>query len=146
MANNRMTFPFTQREIFEGLISLLQNGECVYTHTKKNGDKETVRPNPEKVIEFLTYKINQLDKPAGEHKLTPQQKKNEIVKAAILENMEPGKKYTITDMIANFDCFTSATTPQYVSALLTQMGDNKGRGTNEVKRTIEKGKAYFSLA
>ena len=46
-------------------------------------------------------------------------------------------------MLMKFDCFEAGTSPQRVSALLSQMGS---KGTGEVIRTEDKGKAYFSLA
>ena len=144
MATNRVTFPFTQREAFEALIALVNDGDMVYTHMAKNGDKETVHPVPDKIVEFLTHKIAQLDKQAdAPRKLTPQQEKNEITKQGILANMEIGKRYTISDMLTTFDCFEVGTSHNRVSALLSQMG---AKGTNEIVRTEEKGKAYFSLA
>jgi hypothetical protein len=76
-------------------------------------------------------------------KLTPAQEANEVIKRGILENMEVGVKYTIGDMLIGFDCFDEKTTPQKVSALLSQLG---AKGTGEIVRTEEKGKAYFSLA
>ena len=42
-----------------------------------------------------------------------------------------------------FDCFEPTTSPQRVSALLSQLG---AKGSGQVVRTEEKGKAYFSLA
>ena len=142
MATNRVTFPFTQREAFEALIALVNDGDMVYTHMAKNGDKETVHPVPDKIVEFLTHKITQLDKQAdAPRKLTPQQEKNEAVKAAILENMEAGERYSIPDMLGQFNCFEAGTRSQYVSSLLTQL-----KTANKIVRTEEKGKAYFSLA
>ena len=142
MATNRVTFPFTQREAFEALIALVNGGDMVYTHMAKNGDKETVHPVPDKIVEFLTHKITQLDKQAdAPRKLTPTQEKNEIVKTAILENMEAGERYSIPDMLEQFDCFDAGTHSQYVSSLLTQL-----KTANKIVRTEEKGKAYFSLA
>jgi hypothetical protein len=46
-------------------------------------------------------------------------------------------------MLVTFDCFPETMTPQRLSALLSQLGT---RGTNQIVRTEEKGKAYFSLA
>ena len=57
--------------------------------------------------------------------------------------MEVGKRYTISNMLMTFDCFEPTTSPQRVSALLSQMG---AKGSGEIVRTEEKGKAYFALA
>ena len=68
--------------------------------------------------------------------------KKEATKRAILANMKPGERYTIRDMLDQFDCFDDQTSPQRVSALLTELGE---RGTGEIRRVEEGGKAYFSL-
>lgn len=141
---NRVTFPFTQKQAYEALISLVQNGEAVYTNVAKNGDKSTVKPDKDKLIEWMEYRIEQAAKKSDSpKKLTERQKQNEQVKDGILSNMEVGERYTIGDMLMKFDCFEAGTSPQRVSALLSQMG---AKGTGEIVRTEEKGKAYFSLA
>ena len=78
-----------------------------------------------------------------ETQLAPQQQKNEETKQGILANMELGERYTIDDMLMTFDCFDLGTTPQRVSALLAQMG---AKGTGQIVRTEDQGKAYFSIA
>ena len=134
----------TNEQAFEALISLVQNGEAVYTSVAKNGDKSTVKPDKDKLVEWMEYRIEQVDKKSdAPKKLTLQQEKNEVTKRGILSNMELGERYTIGDMLMKFDCFEAGTSPQRVSALLSQMG---AKGTGEIVRTEDKGKAYFSLA
>ena len=141
---NRVTFPFTQKQAFEALIALIQTGEPKYEAVSKTGDKSVVKPNLDTLVDFLTHKIEQADKKSdAPRKLTPQQEKNEVVKEGILANMEVGKRYTISDMLMTFDCFEPTTSPQRVSALLSQLG---AKGSGQVVRTEEKGKAYFALA
>ena len=140
----RVTFPFTQKQAFSALISLIETGEAKYETISKTGDKSVVKPNLDTLVDFLTYKIGQTDKKSdAPRKLTPQQEKNEVVKEGILANMETGKRYTIGDMLMTFDCFEPTTSPQRVSALLSQLG---AKGSGQVVRTEDKGKAYFSLA
>ena len=79
----------------------------------------------------------------SEKQLTPEQQKNKEMMHGILANMEVGKRYTIGDMLMSFDCFEPTTSPMRVSALLSKLG---AKGTGEVIRTEERGKAYFSLA
>lgn len=79
----------------------------------------------------------------SEKQLTSQQQKDEDMMRAILANMEAGKRYTIGDMLTTFDCFDAETTPQYISKLLSRLG---AKGTGEIIRSEERGKAYFSLA
>ena len=140
----RVSFPFTQKQAMSALISLIENGELCYTDVAKNGDKSTVRPSPDKIVEWLAYKIEQNDKKSdAPRKLTPAQEANLKTMEGILANMEVGKRYTIGDMLMTFDCFEPTTSPQRVSALLSKLG---AKGTGQVVRTEEKGKAYFALA
>ena len=46
-------------------------------------------------------------------------------------------------MLITFDCFPETMTPNRLSALLSQLGPY---GTQQVERTEEKGKAYFTLS
>lgn len=141
---NRVTFPFTQKQAYAALISLIENGEAKYEAVAKNGDKSIVKPNLDTLVDFLAHKIEQADKKSdAPRKLTPQQEANVKTMEGILANMEVGKRYTIGDMLMTFDCFEPTTSPQRVSALLSKLG---AKGTGEIVRTEEKGKAYFSLA
>jgi len=96
------------------------------------------------MVEFFEKRLAQLEKRStAERKLTPHQQENEAIKQGIVANMENGVRYTIADMLVTFDCFPETMTAQRVSALLSQLGE---RGTKEIVRTEEKGKAYFALA
>lgn len=140
----RVTFPFTQKQAYEALTSLIQTGEAKYEAVSKSGEKSVVKPNLDTLVEFLAHKIEQADKKSdAPRKLTPAQEANLKTMDAMLANMEVGKRYTIGDMLMTFDCFEPTTSPQRVSALLSKLG---AKGTGQVVRTEEKGKAYFSLA
>lgn len=93
------------------------------------------------LIEFINHEIELLAKKAagGEKKMTATQKVNEGVKTTILESMEPGKLYSITDMIKQFDCCVDMSN-QRVNALVRQMMPEK------VERVEVKRRAYFVLA
>lgn len=93
------------------------------------------------LIEFINHEIELLAKKGacGEKKMTATQKVNEGVKTTILENMEPGKLYSITDMIKQFDCCADMSN-QRVNALVRQMMPEK------VERVEVKRRAYFALA
>ena len=93
------------------------------------------------LIEFINHEIELLAKKAagGEKKMTATQKVNEGVKTTILESMEPGKLYSITDMIKQFDCCMDMSN-QRVNALVRQMMPEK------VERIEVKRRAYFALA
>ena len=141
---NRVVFPFTQKQAYEALIAYIQTGEAKYEAVSKSGEKSVVKPNLDVLVEFLTHKIEQADKKSDTpRKLTPAQEANLKTMDAMLANMEVGKRYTIGDMLMTFDCFEPTTSPQRVSALLSKLG---AKGTGQVIRTEEKGKAYFSLA
>lgn len=93
------------------------------------------------LIEFINHEIELLAKKSagGEKKMTATQKANEGVKTTILESMEPGKLYSITDMIKQFDCCADMSN-QRVNALVRQMMPEK------VERIEVKRRAYFALA
>ena len=93
------------------------------------------------LIEFINHEIELLAKKGagGEKKMTATQKVNEGVKTTILESMEPGKLYSITDMIKQFDCCMDMSN-QRVNALVRQMMPEK------VERVEVKRRAYFVLA
>ena len=96
------------------------------------------------MVAFFEKRLEQACKKSNsERKLTPHQVENEKIKEGIIDNMETGVRYTIADMLVTFDCFPIEMTPQRLSALLSQLG---ARGTNQIVRTEEKGKAYFTLA
>ena len=79
-------------------------------------------------------------KNSAEKKPTAQQTANEGIKTAIVDGMESGKAYTITDIIKSVpEC--AELTNQRVSALMRQLVDAK-----VVIRTEDKRKAYFTLA
>ena len=113
----------TKKDKFNALLSLAE-----------------VKSNPS-LVEFINHEIELLDKKnSSEKKPTAQQTANDSIKAAILANMEEGKKYTITDLIKSVpEC--ADLTNQRVSALIRQLIDK-----NEVVRIEDKRKAYFSLA
>ena len=97
------------------------------------------------MVAFFEKRLEQASKKhaTGERKPTAHQLENEQIKQGILDNMELGVQYTISDMLVTFDCFPEVMTAQRLSALLSQLG---ARGTNQIVRTEVKGKAYFSLA
>ena len=92
------------------------------------------------VVAFIDHELELLDhKNSAIRKPTAKQAANESVKALILDHMEVGKRYTITDMLKEFP-FEEEFTNQRVSALVRQL-----LLENKVIREEEKGKAYFSV-
>lgn len=75
----------------------------------------------------------------GEKKLTKTQEANEGYKSAILDEMENGKAYTITDMCKELPTCAELDSPNKVNALVKQLKDS-----GKVVRTEIKGKAYFT--
>jgi predicted transcriptional regulator len=101
---------------------------------------EEVKNNP--ILKaFVEHEIELVDKKNSSRsgKPTAQQKVNNAVKESILDEMENGVEYTITDMIKQLpSCMTL--TNQRTSALVRQLVKD-----NLVIRTEKKGRAYFSL-
>ena len=90
--------------------------------------------------EFLKERAELTAKKNASRKPTKAQKENEDIKSAILEGMENGVAYTITDLIKTLPVCADLTN-QRVSALVRQLKD-----ADLVVRTEEKGKAYFTKA
>ena len=88
--------------------------------------------------EFIAHEMELLSKKNSvEKKPTAQQVANVGIQTAILNGMEVGKAYTITDLIKSVpEC--ADLTNQRVSALVRQMVDG-----GSVERFEEKRKAYF---
>lgn len=98
---------------------------------------------PEEVkakIESMIVALEKKSAKSGERKPTKTQVANEGFKAIIVDNMEHGRLYTITE-IAKEMPFGEELSNQRVSALVRQLKD-----AGVVVRTEEKRKAYFSLA
>ena len=88
--------------------------------------------------EFIAHEMELLAKKnSAEKKPTAQQVANVGIQTAILNGMEVGKAYTVTDLIKSVpEC--ADLTNQRVSALVRQMVDG-----GSVERFEEKRKAYF---
>jgi hypothetical protein len=95
-----------------------------------------VKANPV-LVEFIEHEMELLvKKNSAEKKPTAQQVANEGIKEAILNGMEDGKMYSITDIIkAVPEC--AELTNQRVSAIVRQMIPDS------IERIEEKRKAYF---
>lgn len=94
------------------------------------------------VIAFIDHEIELLSKKnSAEKKPTATQVANEGIKQAIVNHMEQGKLYTITDLIKSVpECADLSN--QRVSALVRQMYDC---ADPIIERVEEKRKAYFRL-
>ncbi len=93
---------------------------------------------------FLEKRIEVTEKKnasgGGEKKLSKEQIANEEIKSNILDEMETGKSYTISDMLKSLTC-CEMLSQNKVNALVKQLKDS-----GKVIRTEAKGKAYFTLA
>ncbi len=97
-----------------------------------------VKANPT-LVEFIDHELELLAKKnSAEKKPTAQQTANEAIKSAIVEGMESGKKYTITDLSKSIPACSDLTN-QRVSNLVRQLISE-----GKVVRSEEKRKAYFS--
>ena len=101
-----------------------------------------VQANPD-LVAFINHELELLDRKnanTGEKKLTATQVANESVKEAILEEMEPNRLYTISEMLKVLPCCAELTN-QKVTRLVADLVK-----VNAIVRTEDKRKAYFSLA
>ena len=118
-----MANKMTKREKFERLLAMAE----------VSNDKISV--------EFIEHELELLAKKnASEKKPTKVQEENNAIKNAIVESMESGRFYTITEMMKEFEACKDLSN-QRVSALVRQLKQD-----GIVARKEEKGKAYFSLA
>lgn len=86
---------------------------------------------------FIKHEIELLDNRHSENrKPTINQMANESLKEKILDSMEEGKLYTITDMLKDFECCKDMTN-QKVTQLIRQMMPDL------VTRVEDKRRAYF---
>lgn len=91
-------------------------------------------------VKFIDHELELLAKKnSAEKKPTATQVANEGIKKSIVEGMEVGKRYTITDLMKSIPAIADLSN-QRVSALVRQLIED-----NLVVRTEEKRKAYFSL-
>ena len=109
----------TKREMFEQI--------------KRNYDLTQVE------VDFINHELELLAKKnSADKKPTKVQVENEGIKTEILEGMEVGKAYTITDLIKEVPAVAELSN-QRVSALVRQLVAD-----GSVVRTEEKRKAYFT--
>lgn len=95
-----------------------------------------VKANPD-LVAFIEHELELLAKKnSADKKPTAQQVANEALKAAILEGMEEGKLYTITEIMKAIPELSDLTN-QRVSALVRQMLNIS------IERIEDKRKAYF---
>lgn len=118
-----MANKMTKREKYERLLAM----------TEVANDKISV--------EFIEHELELLAKKNSvDKKPTKAQEENIEIKNAIVEGMEDGRFYTITEMMKEIDACKELSN-QRVSALVRQLKQD-----GVVVRKEEKGKAYFSLA
>lgn len=90
--------------------------------------------------EFVEREMELLAKKnSGEKKLTAQQTENQKIKSLVLLAMEPGEKYTVTELAKKVpECAEFSN--QRMSAIVRQLKD-----AGLIARVEEKRKAYFQL-
>lgn len=91
------------------------------------------------MVAFIDHEIELLNRKAQNKKPTKTQAENESIKAEILATLTD-KGVTVTELQAKSDVL-SALSNQRVSALLRQLVE-----AEEVIKTVDKKKSYFSLA
>ena len=91
----------------------------------------------ESEVEFLRERAEMVAKKNANRKQTKAQAENEVVKSNILEAMESGVAYTVTEIMK----MVGIESNQKASALVRQLKEAK-----LVTRSEVKGKAYFTKA
>lgn len=119
MANSKMT----QKDYFNEIIAL----------AKDNGRDD--------LVIFAEGRIAQLEKKAGSKKPTKTQAENEGIKDIVRAALGSVNKAVTVTELQGLDEALGALSNQRVSALLRQMVE-----ADEVVKTVEKKKSYFSLA
>ena len=99
---------------------------------------EALKDKTEVAEKLEALKVSIAKKNSAERKPTATQKANMAYKGAILDFMEVGKKYTISELMKEVVELADLSN-QRVSALVRQLKDD-----GLVERTEEKRKAYFS--
>lgn len=96
------------------------------------------------LVEFINHEMELLAKknaaPSGERKPTAKQVENEGIKNEILDNMADGEKYTISNMLKEFECLFEFSSSK-VNALVTQL-----KKEGKVTRIVEGRMVYFVKA
>ena len=94
------------------------------------------------LVDFINHEIDLLNrKNSAEKKPTATQVANEALKQDIVECMEHGRLYTISEMLKEFPCCVGLTAPK-VTAIFTRLLVPEGVVVN----TKDKRKSYYSLA
>lgn len=94
-----------------------------------------------RLVEFIQHELELLErKSGGEKKLTPTQLANVEIKETILDEMETGRLYTISEMLKVLPCCAELTNQKVTRMVSDLVKENK------LIRTEDKRKAYFSLA
>ena len=91
----------------------------------------------ESEVEFLRERAEMVAKKNANRKQTKAQAENEVIKSNILEMMESGVSYTVTEIMK----MVGIESNQKASALVRQLKD-----AELVTRSEVKGKAYFTKA
>lgn len=94
-----------------------------------------------RLVEFINHELELLEKKnaSKSNSMTKEQKANADLKDKIIEQMEQGKKYTISDMQKELVCCKELSN-QKISAIIRQLMIG-----GIIERTEDKRKAYFSL-
>lgn len=93
----------------------------------------------ENLVAFINHEIELLSrKTSGERKPSATQLANEGLKVEILEQMETGKAYTVSDMIKELACCSELSTSK-VSSIVNKMVREDGT----VEKIEEKRRSYF---
>lgn len=114
----------TQKEMFGMVISALKG--------------EAVEASVEEMTDFLSGRIEALDKKSSAKKPTKVQEENEVLKAKIVEVLTGAEPMTVSDILKSDEAFADLSN-QKVSALARQLVE-----AGALVKTVDKKKSYFS--
>lgn len=103
----------------------------------------TIVADNEELVAFIDHEVKLLDKKNSSKGMSKTAKANVEIKANILQVMSD-KAWTIGQLTKEYNSvYDTDFSANKISALVSQMRDDKDNGTGEVHRSEDKGVAYF---
>ena len=141
MPNTTSTTKFTKKMDFTAIIEILNTDKSCEVIDSATADR---------LIARMEHEIELLDKKnSADRKPTKNQQANEVLADLILDTMEFGKLYTISELIKllpnqeNGEPYTQSKISAIVRSMVTVTAKGVENPDGVIERTEEKGKAYF---
>lgn len=141
MTTNSTSTKFTKKMDFTAIIEILTADKSCEVIDSATADR---------LIARMKHEIELLDKKnSADRKPTKNQQANEVLADLILDTMELGKLYTISELIKllpnqeNGEPYTQSKISAIVRSMVTVTAKGVVNPDGVIERTEEKGKAYF---